>query len=127
MTTSLYPPREIIRAGLFDAERPAESADLDSHGAELGIANDQDVLSAKLPPLIADLIRRRVAADQLPSSKPPAVGQIRSISRVPAPEGGQPRPLDRTVGILLGASLAERAGVAGWSRRKSTTRPIATW
>jgi hypothetical protein len=105
MMVCLYPPLEIIRSGLFEDTQPAEQAEFESPGAETGIVNDQDTSSAELPPLIADLIRRRVAADQLLSSKPPAVGQIRAITRVPGLDADPSRQLNRTLGVLLGAHL----------------------
>jgi hypothetical protein len=76
---------------------------------ELSLVGGMDA-PLDIPPVLADLIRRRVAADQAFAPEAPAVGQIRALLTVPDETGLGARPVRRTFGILLGASL----GGARW-------------
>lgn len=110
MTDRLYPPLERIRNELFEAaDRRTASADFaetddDPRWAQLA--------SEPLPEFIADLIQRQAAARQAHPQAPPAVGQIRCLSSVPA-AAGESRPLTRNVGVLLGAHLDGKRW-SGW-------------
>lgn len=110
MTARLYPPLERIRNELFEAadRRPA-SADFSE--------TDDDprwtqLASEPLPDFITDLIQRQATARQAHTQAPPAVGQIRCFSSVPA-AAGESRPLTRNVGVLLGAHLDGKRW-SGW-------------
>lgn len=106
MSVHLYPPLEIIRADFADAP---VAAPLEADTVELSLAGDMDA-TPDLPPAIADLIRRRVAADQAFGTEALAVGQIRALLKIPNESGAGSRPVRRTFAILLGASL----GGARW-------------
>ena len=108
MSVHLYPPLWIIRADF--AERPGDAVpESEPDAVELSLAGGMDA-PPDIPPAIADLIRRRVAADQAFGAEALAVGQIRALLKVPDETGPGTRPLRRTFGILLGASL----GGARW-------------
>lgn len=110
MTDRLYPPLERIRNELFEAA--------DRHTASADFAETDDdprwaqLASEPLPEFIADLIQRQAAARQAHPQAPPAVGQIRCLSSVPA-AAGESRPLTRNVGVLLGAHLDGKRW-SGW-------------
>lgn len=108
MSVHLYPPLWIIRADF--AERPGDAVpEPEPDAVELSLAGGTDA-PPDIPSAIADLIRRRVAADQAFGTEALAVGQIRAFLKVPDETGSDTRPLRRTFGILLGASL----GGAHW-------------
>jgi hypothetical protein len=108
MSVHLYPPLRIIRAD-FAASPVAAVPESEPDAVELSLAGGMDV-PPDIPPAIADLIRRRVAADHAFGPEAPAVGQIRALLEVPNETGPGTRPVRRTFGILLGASL----GGARW-------------
>ncbi|MBA3031696.1 MAG: hypothetical protein KKF85_17040 [Gammaproteobacteria bacterium] len=110
MTARLYPPLERIRNELFEAptRRPASAdfSETDDDPRWSTLASDP------LPDFITDLIQRQAAARQAHPQAPPAVGQIRCLSSVPA-AAGESRPLARNVGVLLGAHLGGKRW-SGW-------------
>lgn len=110
MTARLYPPLERIRNELFEApaRRPASAdfAETDDDPRWVQLASDP------LPDFITDLIQRQAAARVAHPQAPPAVGQIRCFSSVPA-AAGESRPLARNVGVLLGAHLDGKRW-SGW-------------
>ena len=108
MSTHLYPPLRIIRAGYAEGAVDAVP-ESDPDAVELSLAGGMDT-PLDIPPAIADLIRRRVAADQAFGTEALAVGQIRALLKIPDETGSGTRPLRRTFGILLGAHL----GGARW-------------
>lgn len=110
MARTLYPPLEVIRAGLF------ESPDMSNHAAscppEQELPHEGDE-SESMPAFIRELMARQAATAQAYPSAPPAVGQILSLSAIPAADGSPPRQLGRSCGVLLAAHLGGKQW-SGW-------------
>lgn len=111
MKPVLYPPLERIRRELF--EKGGDSR-VDTV-AEESVPLDpllETVAATPLPAHLLDLIRRQAEAARAHPPSPPAVGQIRFLSAVPAAAGGL-RHMERGCGILLGAHLGGKLW-SGW-------------
>jgi hypothetical protein len=107
MKYPLFPPLSLIQNDLFGgdehiAQRPP---------AELA-GETSDAPNMNMPDFLLELVQRRAASQAAFPAESPATGQIRRFSSIPEPQQ-QGRQLDRTFGVLLGASLGGRCW-SGW-------------
>ena len=102
----LYPPLALIREGLFGPS--GQAARQGSGGAydDCQPILEEILPSIEPPDFLKNLISRKVAsAEAFSSACPLASGQIRRINRVGCANSASERPLNRSVGVLLGAHL----------------------
>ena len=111
MMVDLYPPIAVIRAGLFGHTEPVAEGNEDPALAAVDFA----AAGASEPPaFLKNLIARKVAADHAFAGRIPlARGQIRRLARVGGHSPGTGRPLQRALGVLLGAHLGQGRWL-GW-------------
>jgi hypothetical protein len=95
----LWPPIEEIEAALT---RTPALAELASETDLLPEDAPEVANTSPMPDLIADAIRRRVAANQLPASAP-AAGLVVALDAIRQPDGREVRRLTRRVAFVLDA------------------------
>jgi hypothetical protein len=105
----LWPPIEEIEAALTHTPPLAE---IDSE-ADLLSEDTAEAANSSMPDFIADAIRRRVAANQLPASAP-AAGLIIALDAIRQPDGREVRRLTRRVAFVLDAPAEAPNVWRGW-------------
>ena len=105
----LWPPIEEIEAALT---RTPPLAEIDSE-ADLLSEDTVEAANSSMPDFIADAIRRRVAANQLPTSAP-AAGLIVALDAILQPDGREVRRLTRRVAFVLDAPTESPNVWRGW-------------
>lgn len=111
MMADLYPPIAVIRAGLFG--RPDQLAE-DNEDPAFAAVDFAAAGACEPPAFLKNLIARKVAANRAFAGRVPlASGQIRRLVRVGGHSPGTGRPLQRALGVLLGAYLGQGRWL-GW-------------
>jgi len=107
--SELWPPIEIVEAGLFGSEQVADREVAEADHAEADLPEVGHEIHSQLPFRVREAIRRRVAADIARFSPAPARGQIVEVNDLRAPELSDDSLPLRPVCVLLIASAASGA------------------